>query len=64
MLEIPNLPHETVPVGIDDSKNIEIYIRGQQKNEDFIIPHWDIGPEKILDLEAGANISGQDSFLR
>ena len=64
MLEIPNLPHETVPVGIDDSKNIEIDIRGQQKNEDFIIPHWDIGPEKeILDLEAGANISGARFFV-
>lgn len=64
MLEIPNLPHETVPVGIDDSKNIEIDIRGQQKNEDFIIPHWDIGPEKeILDLEAGANISGSRFFV-
>ena len=64
MLEIPNLPHETVPVGIDDSKNIEIDIRGQQKNEDFIIPHWDIGPEKeILDLEAGANISGARFYV-
>ena len=64
MLEIPNLPHETVPVGIDDSKNVEIDIRGQQKNEDFIIPHWDIGPEKeILDLEAGANISGARFFV-
>ena len=64
MLEIPNLPHETVPVGIDDSKNIEIDIRGQQKNEDFIIPHWDIGPEnEILDLEAGANISGSRFFV-
>ena len=64
MLEIPNLPHETVPVGIDDSKNVEIDIRGQQKNEDFIIPHWDIGPEKeILDLEAGANISGSRFFV-
>ena len=64
MLEIPNLPHETVPVGIDDSKNIEIDIRGQQKNEDFIIPHWDIGPEKeILDLEAVANISGSRFFV-
>ena len=64
MLEIPNLPHETVPVGIYDSKNIEIDIRGQQKNEDFIIPHWDIGPEKeILDLEAGANISGSRFFV-
>ena len=64
MLEIPNLPHETVPVGIDDSKNVEIDIRGQQNNEDFIIPHWDIGPEKeILDLEAGANISGSRFFV-
>jgi seryl-tRNA synthetase len=59
MLEIPNLPHDSVPVGKDDSANIEIDIRGSLKDEDYIIPHWDIGPEKdILDLEAGANISG------
>mgnify|MGYP001158729853 FL=1 len=64
MLEIPNLPHDSVPVGKDDSANIEIDIRGSLKEEDYIIPHWDIGPEKdILDLEAGANISGARFFV-
>jgi len=64
MLEIPNLPHISVPVGKDDSANIEIDIKGTPKEEDFIIPHWDIGPEKdILDLEAGANISGARFFV-
>ncbi len=64
MLEIPNLPHISVPVGEDDSANIEIDIKGIPKEEEFIIPHWDIGPDKdILDLEAGANISGARFFV-
>ena len=64
MLEIPNLPHNSVPVGKDDSANIEIDIRGSLKQEEYIIPHWDIGPDKdILDLEAGANISGARFFV-
>ncbi len=64
MLDIPNLPHDSVPVGKDDSANIEIDIKGSPKQEEFIIPHWDIGPDKdILDLEAGANISGARFFV-
>lgn len=64
MLDIPNLPHDSVPVGKDDSANVEIDIKGSPKQEEFIIPHWDIGPDKdILDLEAGANISGARFFV-
>jgi len=64
MLEIPNLPHQTVPIGTDDSSNIEKDVKGNLRNEDYIKPHWDIGPEKaILDLEAGARISGARFFV-
>ena len=64
MLEIPNLPNEQVPIGTDESSNVEKDTRGYQRNEEFIKPHWDIGPEKdILDLEAGANISGSRFFV-
>ena len=64
MLEIPNLPNEQVPIVTDESSNVEKDTRGYQRNEEFIKPHWDIGPEKdILDLEAGANISGSRFFV-
>ena len=64
MLEIPNVPNEQVPIGTDESSNVEKDTRGYQRNEEFIKPHWDIGPEKdILDLEAGANISGSRFFV-
>ena len=64
MLEIPNLPDEQVPIGKDESSNVEKDTKGYQRNEEFIKPHWDIGPEKdILDLEAGANISGARFFV-
>jgi seryl-tRNA synthetase len=64
MLEIPNVPNEQVPIGNDETSNVEKDTRGYQRNEEFIKPHWDIGPEKdILDLEAGANISGSRFFV-
>ena len=64
MLNIPNLPNAYVPIGKDEKSNVEKDIIGIQRNENYIKPHWDIGPEKnILDLEAGANISGARFFV-
>lgn len=64
MLNIPNLPDKNVPIGEDENSNIEKNVIGVQRDENYIKPHWDIGPEKdILDLEAGANISGARFFV-
>ena len=64
MLNIPNLPNAYVPIGKDEKSNVEKDIIGIQRDENYIKPHWDIGPEKnILDLEAGANISGARFFV-
>ena len=64
MLNIPNLPDKNVPIGEDENSNIEKDVIGVQRDENYIKPHWDIGPEKdILDLEAGANISGARFFV-
>lgn len=60
LLGIPNLPHETVPVGKDESSNVEVRRWGQPG--DFGFPpqaHWDIGPNlDILDFERAAKLSG------
>ncbi len=57
---IPNLPHESVPVGPDASANVQIRRSGEPTRFDFDPkPHWDLGPELgILDLERAAKIAG------
>lgn len=64
ILNIPNLPQKNVPIGFDEKSNIEKDIKGTQRTEEFIKPHWEIGPDKdILDLEAGASISGARFYV-
>lgn len=60
LLTIPNLPHETVPEGKDDSFNVEVRRWGEPRKFCFEPqPHWDIGENLgILDFERGAKISG------
>ena len=59
LLEIPNLPHGSVPIGEDEKDNPEIRSWGKPKKFDFMpLPHWDIGEAlDILDFERGAKIS-------
>jgi seryl-tRNA synthetase len=57
---IPNVPHESVPLGKDAEANVEVRRVGQPPCFDFQPkPHWDLGPELgILDLERAAKITG------
>ena len=59
-LGIPNLPHDTVPVGEDESANRVERVVGEPRKFDFEPKaHWDLGPELgILDFERGAKIAG------
>lgn len=59
LLEIPNIPHESVPVGKDEKDNIEIRRWGEFPKFDFTpLPHWDIGEAlDILDFEQGAKVA-------
>ena len=60
LLMIPNIPHESVPVGTDDSCNPEIRRSGEPKNFTFEPkPHWEIGANLgILDPETAAKVTG------
>ncbi|NLV20925.1 MAG: serine--tRNA ligase [Syntrophomonadaceae bacterium] len=60
LLNIPNLPHESVPVGEDEHSNIEVRRWGEPRHFDFEPQaHWDIGPGlDILDFERAAKLSG------
>jgi len=57
---IPNVPHESVPVGKDPEDNLEVRRAGQPRQFDFEPKaHWDLGPGLgILDLERAAKITG------
>lgn len=60
LLNIPNLPHQSVPVGPDEGSNVEIRRWGQPRQFDFEPQaHWDIGPNlDVLDFERAAKLSG------
>lgn len=61
LLSIPNLPDESLPIGPDDSANVEIRRWGEVRQFDFDPqPHWDIGSRLgILDPETAAKVTGQ-----
>ena len=57
---IPNIPHESVPVGRGAEDNVEIRRCGEPQKFGFTPkPHWELGPDLgILDLERAAKITG------
>ena len=60
MLRIPNLPHKSVPIGKDESENVEVRRWGKPKDFSFEPrPHWEIGERLgIFDFERAGKISG------
>ena len=61
LLSIPNIPHESVPIGVDDSQNLEMRRWGEPTHFDFEPEaHWDIGARLgILDPERAAKVTGK-----
>lgn len=57
---IPNVPHESVPVGKDAEENVEVRREGTPAKMDFVPQaHWDLGPALgILDFERATKITG------
>ncbi|KVD76260.1 serine--tRNA ligase [Burkholderia sp. ABCPW 14] len=59
MLQMPNLPHESVPVGKDETENVEVRRWGAPRQFDFDVKdHVDVGMPLGLDFETGAKLSG------
>jgi seryl-tRNA synthetase len=60
MLFIPNIPHQSVPVGKDETENVEVRSWGVPRDFDFEPKaHYEIGEAfGILDFERGASLSG------
>lgn len=62
---IPNIPHESVPYGKDDSDNPEVRRWGTPREFDFEAKaHWDLGPELgIIDFDRGVKVSGARFYV-
>lgn len=60
MTAIPNVPHESVPVGRSEADNVEIHRKGTPPEFSFSPKaHWDLGPELgILDFERASKVTG------
>ena len=60
LYSIPNIPHESVPVGADDSENVEVRKYGDPAKFSFEPkPHWELGEQlKILDPATAAKVTG------
>ncbi|MGB9715822.1 MAG: serine--tRNA ligase [Thermodesulfovibrionales bacterium] len=60
LLNIPNIPHESVPVGKDETGNVEIRRWGKPREFDFEpMNHWDIGEIlEIIDFDRASKIAG------
>ena len=60
LAQIPNLPHESVPVGHSSEENVEVRRWGTPPKFDFTPkPHWELGESLgILDLGRAAKLSG------
>ncbi|TET98786.1 MAG: serine--tRNA ligase [Anaerolineales bacterium] len=68
MCLVPNLPHESVPLGVDESENIVVRQDGEPKTAEQFgfdpLPHWDLGPSLgIIDFERGVKLSGSRFYV-
>ncbi|NPV10124.1 MAG: serine--tRNA ligase [Anaerolineae bacterium] len=65
MLEVPNMPDESVPVGKDESENVVVRTWGKPRQFDFEPkPHWELGLQLgIIDFERGVKISGTRFYV-
>jgi len=66
LMALPNLPHDSVPVGADESGNVEVRRWGTPRQFDFAAKdHSDLGASLGLDFDTGIKLSGSRfSFLR
>lgn len=67
LMGLPNLPHESVPVGTDEAGNVEVRRWGTPRVFDAFKPldHVDLGARIGLDFDTGAKLSGaRFSFLK
>ncbi|MWV64797.1 serine--tRNA ligase [Halorubrum sp. JWXQ-INN 858] len=67
LLELPGIPHESVPVGADESENVELRREGFDDLRDLpgtLVPHYDLGEDlEILDFDRGSKVAGAGFYV-
>ena len=65
LLEMPNIPQPSVPLGKDETENVIVYQPEELPGFDFEPrPHWELGEKLgIIDFERGAKISGTRFYI-
>jgi seryl-tRNA synthetase len=65
LLQIPNIPHPSAPVGKDDDDNVEIRTWGKLPEFGFQpLPHWELGEKLgIIDFDRGVKLSGSRFYV-
>lgn len=60
LLNIPNIPHESVPEGLSSDNNVEVRAFGEKPTFSFPVkPHWELGKDLgILDFERASKLVG------
>jgi seryl-tRNA synthetase len=65
LLELPNIPHPSVPTGKDEASNVTV--RSWEKPKSFSfkpLPHWELGEKLgILDIPTGVKLSGTRFYV-
>ena len=64
VLNIPNIPHSSVPKGKDSTENVVVYQRGEKKKFDFTPKqHWEIAEAlDIIDFDRGVKVAGSGFY--
>ncbi len=65
LLQVPNVPHPSVPVGKGEEDNVVVRTWGEPKKPDFTpTPHWKLGETLgIIDFERGVKLSGTRFYV-
>jgi len=65
LLELPNIPHASVPEGVDAADNVIVRTGGTPRTFDFSpLPHWEIGERlDIIDFARGVKLSGSRFYV-
>ena len=65
LLELPNIPHPSVPQGKDEGDNVVVRTWGELREFSFKpLPHWELGEKlDIIDLHRGVKLSGTRFYV-
>jgi len=65
LLELPNIPHPSVPLGRNEQDNVVVRTWGKPREFSFKpLPHWELGEKLgIIDFERGVKLSGTRFYV-